>query len=311
MSESLSTRIPIASADHPSTGHSNAGAPGGRHRRHPEWLKIRLPGGPAYERLRTTLHGLELHTVCEEALCPNIAECWGRGTATFMILGDICTRGCRYCAVSKGHPVGLDLAEPARVAEAVARMGLRHAVITSVNRDDLEDGGAGIFAGSIRAIRERVPACAIEVLIPDFEGREESLRIVLDAHPDVLNHNIETVPRLFPSIRLGGDYMVSLQILRRARAFDSTLPTKSGMMLGLGESREEVVGVMRDLVSVGVRILTLGQYLQPSHKHARVARYLHPDEFAELKTIGEDLGFRHVESGPLVRSSYHAESHVS
>jgi len=317
MSESISTRIPIASGDHPNAGdhpssgdHLSAVASAARHRRHPDWLKIRLPGGLAYERLRTTLHGLELHTVCEEAICPNIAECWGRGTATFMILGDICTRGCRYCAVSKGHPVGLDLAEPARVAEAVARMGLRHAVITSVNRDDLEDGGARIFAGSIRAIREQVPACAIEVLIPDFEGREQSLLIVLDARPDVLNHNIETVPRLFPSIRLGGDYMRSLQVLRWARAFDPDLPTKSGMMLGLGENREEVIGVMRDLLSAGVEILTLGQYLQPSQKHARVARYLHPEEFAELKTIGEKLGFRHVESGPLVRSSYHAESHL-
>jgi lipoic acid synthetase len=307
MSEAISTRIPIAMADGPRASASAAGA---THRRHPDWLKIRLPGGPVYERLRGTLHGLELHTVCEEALCPNIAECWGRGTATFMILGDICTRGCRYCAVSKGHPVGLDLDEPARVAEAVARMGLGHAVITSVNRDDLEDGGAEIFAGSIRAIREQVPACAIEVLIPDFEGREASLRTVLEARPDVLNHNIETVPRLFPSIRLGGDYGISLELLGRAHAFDPALPTKSGMMLGLGETREEVLAVMHDLLDRGVQILTLGQYLQPSRKHAPVARYLHPDEFVQLKAIGESLGFRHLESGPLVRSSYHAESHL-
>lgn len=301
MNESFPSRTPIPIG----------AAPPVPHRRHPDWIKVRLPGGPVYEELRSTLHGLDLHTVCEEALCPNLAECWGRGTATFMILGDVCTRGCRYCAVSKGHPVGLDLDEPARVAEAAARMRLRHAVITSVDRDDLEDGGARIFAGSIHGIRERIPNCTIEVLIPDFEGREESLRIVLEAKPDVLNHNIETVPRLFPSIRLGGDYALSLGVLRWARAFDASLPTKSGMMLGLGETREEVLAVMHDLLGCGVEILTLGQYLQPSRKHAPVARYVHPDEFAELKTAGLRLGFRHVESGPLVRSSYHAESHLS
>ena len=288
-----------------------APAPAAPARRHPEWLKVRLPGGAGYERLRTTLHGLELHTVFEEAMCPNVAECWGRGTATFMILGDICTRGCRYCAVAKGHPVGLDLEEPERVAEAVARMGLRHAVVTSVDRDDLEDGGASIFAAVIRAIRARAPGCAVEVLIPDFQGQEASLRAVLAARPEVLNHNIETVPRLFPAIRLGGDYELSIDLLRQARAVDPGIPTKSGMMLGVGETREEVLGVMRDLLAAGVEILTLGQYLQPTRKHTRVVRYLHPDEFAELKVTGEAMGFRHVESGPLVRSSYHAEAHVA
>jgi lipoic acid synthetase len=299
MSEAPLQRIPIAAAE---------AEP--RHRRHPDWLKIRLPGGATFERLRSTLHGLELHTVCEEALCPNLAECWGRGTATFMILGDVCTRGCRYCAVAKGHPIGLDLDEPERLAEAVVRMGVHHAVITSVDRDDLEDGGAQIFAGSIRAIRRRMPDCRVEVLIPDFAGREASLHAVLESGPDVLNHNIETVPRLFPSIRLGGDYQRSLEVLRRARAYDASLPTKSGMMLGLGERMDEVVEVMSDLRACGVEILTLGQYLQPSRKHAPVLRYLHPEEFVELKATGLGLGFRHVESGPLVRSSYHAESQL-
>ncbi len=281
-----------------------------RHRRHPDWLKVKLPGGPGYERLRGMLHGLRLNTVCEEALCPNVGECWGQGTATFMILGDICTRGCRYCAVDKGHPVGLDREEPARVAEAVERMGLRHAVVTSVDRDDLMDGGAEIFAATIRAIRARVPACAVEVLIPDFQGREESLSHVLAARPDVLNHNIETVPRLYPRIRLGGDYPLSLELLGRSRRIDPTIPTKSGLMLGLGETNEEVLEVMRDLRRVECEILTLGQYLQPTKKHTAVARYLHPDEFAELHAKGMAMGFRHVESGPLVRSSYHAERHV-
>jgi lipoic acid synthetase len=311
MSETNPIRIPIAAAE--TAAETAAESPGGpipaapRHRRHPDWLKVRLPGGPSYERLRGTLRGLGLNTVCEEALCPNVGECWGHGTATFMILGDICTRGCRYCAVSKGHPTELDLEEPVRVAEAVSRMGLRHAVITSVDRDDLEDGGASIFVGTIRAIREWTPGCAVEVLVPDFQGREASLRAVLEARPDILNHNIETVPRLFPRIRLGGDYAMSLELLARAREFDPELATKSGMMLGMGETREEAIDVMRDLLTRGVWILTLGQYLQPTRKHSAVDRYLSPDEFAELRSIGMEMGFRHVESGPLVRSSYHAE----
>jgi lipoic acid synthetase len=271
---------------------------------------VRLPGGPAYEQLRSTLHGLDLHTVCEEALCPNVDECWGAGTATFMILGDICTRGCRYCAVDKGHPTELDLAEPGRVAEAVVRMDLKHAVVTSVDRDDLPDGGAEIFAETIRSIRARSPQCTVEVLIPDFQGSEPSLRTVLDARPDILNHNIETVPRLFPTIRLGGEYTRSMTLLARAAASDLDLPTKSGMMLGLGETIAEVLGVMSDLRAHGVRILTLGQYLQPTRKHAPVDRYVDPAEFADLKVRGHGMGFAHVESGPLVRSSYHAERQV-
>ena len=301
MIESAPLRIPIAAAGAPA-------AP--RHRRHPDWLKVRLPGGPTYEQLRSTLHGLDLHTVCEEALCPNVAECWGAGTATFMILGDVCTRGCRYCAVDKGHPTELDLDEPERVAEAVTRMDLRHAVVTSVDRDDLADGGAEIFAETIRLIRARTPRCTVEVLIPDFQGSEPSLRTVLAAKPDILNHNIETVPRLFPKIRLGGDYQRSLTVLARAAASDAALPTKSGMMLGLGETIPEVLEVMSDLRAHGVRILTLGQYLQPTRKHAPVDRYVDPAEFAELKVRGLEMGFKHVESGPLVRSSYHAERQV-
>jgi lipoic acid synthetase len=318
MTDSAPLHIPIAPAaaphpaphpPHPEPPHG-ARTPEPRHRRHPDWLKVRLPGGPIYEELRGTLHGLDLHTVCEEALCPNVAECWGHGTATFMILGDICTRGCRYCAVDKGHPTELDLDEPARVAEAVVRMGLQHAVVTSVDRDDLADGGAELFAETLRQIRTRAPGCTVEVLIPDFQGSEPSLRTVLDAGPDILNHNIETVPRLFPQIRLGGDYEQSLTLLERAAAFDPGLPTKSGMMLGLGEAPAEVLGVMRDLRTHGVQILTLGQYLQPTRKHAPVARYLDPSEFVALKTRGLELGFTHVESGPLVRSSYHAERQV-
>jgi lipoic acid synthetase len=283
----------------------------GGQRRHPDWIKVRLPGGPSYERIRGTLRGLRLNTVCEDAMCPNVGECWGHGTATFMILGDVCTRGCRYCAVSKGHPTELDREEPARVAEAVSEMGLRHAVITSVDRDDLEDGGSSIFAGTIREIREQAPGCRVEVLIPDFQGREASLRTVLEARPDILNHNVETVPRLFPAIRLGGDYALSLELLARAHRFDPEMVTKSGMMLGLGETREEILAVMRDLVASGVSVLTLGQYLQPTKKNAPVARYLDPEEFTDLQSIGMAMGFRHVESGPLVRSSYHAERHIA
>ncbi len=315
MSQTHPNHIPIraAAATRPaSPAPAGTEALGGqRHRRHPDWIKVRLPGGPSYERLRGMLHGLALNTVCEEALCPNVGECWGHGTATFMILGDVCTRGCRYCAVDKGHPAGLDLEEPVRVAEAVVRMRLRHAVITSVDRDDLADGGAAIFAATIRAIRARQPGCAIEVLVPDFQGREESLTTVLTAGPDVMNHNIETVPRLFPRIRLGGDYARSLELLRRSHAIAPRIPTKSGLMLGLGETDAEVLAAMRDLRAAGCSILTLGQYLQPTRKQAPVVRYLHPDEFVAFATAGREMGFSHVESGPLVRSSYHAERHVS
>lgn len=279
-------------------------------RRHPEWLKIKLPAGADYMRLKGIMRELDLHTVCEEARCPNIGDCWGRGIATFMILGDICTRGCRYCAVSKGKPTELDLNEPEHVADAVRRMDLRHAVITSVDRDDLKDGGAFIFAETIRQIKATSPECAIEVLIPDFQGDADALRVVMEAGPHILNHNTETVPRLYRGVRPGGKYDVSLEVLSRAKAYDPAVLTKTGLMLGLGEEHEEIVAVMRDLVDHGVDILTLGQYLQPTSRHLPVVRYYHPDEFKSLKALGESLGIHHVEAGPLVRSSYHADEQV-
>lgn len=275
--------------------------------RKPEWLKIRAGGGPQYASVKHAVEERGLHTVCQEARCPNIGECWGHGTATFMILGDICTRGCRYCAVDKGMPTELDLDEPAKLADAVVEMGLSYVVITSVDRDDLSDGGASIFAGSIRAIRERAPDTAIEVLIPDFRGNADALRAVLDARPDVLNHNVETVPRLYRRARGGGVYATTLELLARARAWAPGIVTKTGMMLGLGEETPEVLAVMRDLVERDVDILTLGQYLRPGEWYLPVDRFVHPDEFAELARIGEAMGFAHVEAGPLVRSSYRAD----
>jgi lipoic acid synthetase len=275
--------------------------------RKPEWLKVRAAGGPGYASVKHAVEERGLHTVCQEARCPNIGECWGHGTATFMILGNICTRGCRYCAVDKGMPTELDLDEPAKLADAVVEMGLSYAVITSVDRDDLADGGASIFAGSIRAIRERSPATSIEVLVPDFRGNPDALRSVLDAGPDVVNHNVETVPRLYRRSRGGGVYATSLELLSRARAWSPGIVTKTGMMLGLGEETAEVLAVMRDLVEREVDILTLGQYLRPTEWHLAVDRYVHPDEFAELGRIGEAMGFAHVEAGPLVRSSYRAD----
>jgi lipoyl synthase len=272
----------------------------------PAWLKVRAPGSENYLRLKGVMKELKLHTVCEEARCPNIGECWHHGTATFMILGDVCTRACAYCAVAHGKPHELDRAEPARVADAIERMALRHAVITSVDRDDLADGGAFIFAETIRRTRERVPDCRIEVLIPDFQGLESSLRAVLDAGPDVLNHNIETVPRLYRMARSGGGYRRSLELLDRSRHYRPSIATKTGIMVGLGEEIDEVVGVFDDLRRVGVSILTIGQYLRPSPAHAPMVRYYHPDEFAQLKRLALARGFVHVESGPLVRSSYHA-----
>jgi lipoic acid synthetase len=272
----------------------------------PAWLKVRAPGSETYLRLKGLMQELRLNTVCEEARCPNIGECWHHGTATFMILGDVCTRACSYCAVAHGRPNELDLEEPARVAHAVSSMGLRHAVITSVDRDDLSDGGASIFAETIRLTRASVPDCRIEVLIPDFQGDEAALQTVLDAGPDVLNHNIETVPRLYRMARSGGRYPRSLELLDRARHYRPATPTKTGIMLGMGEELDEVVSVFDDLRSVGVSILTVGQYLRPTPAHAPMVRYWHPDEFAELKRIGLEKGFAHVESGPLVRSSYHA-----
>jgi lipoic acid synthetase len=272
----------------------------------PEWLKVRAPGSENYLRLKGVMRELRLNTVCEDAHCPNIGECWHHGTATFMILGDVCTRACSYCAVAHGRPNELDLAEPGRVAEAIARMGLQYAVITSVDRDDLADGGASIFAETIRRTRTRVPGCRIEVLIPDFQGRDASLRDVLDAGPDVLNHNIETVPRLYRMARSGGRYGRSLALLDRARRYTQGIATKTGIMVGLGEERDEMLAVFDDLRHVGVSILTIGQYLRPSPAHAPMTRYYHPDEFADLKREALARGFVHVESGPLVRSSYHA-----
>ena len=272
----------------------------------PEWLKVRAPGSENYLRLRGIMRDLKLNTVCEDAHCPNIGECWHHGTATFMILGDICTRACTYCAVAHGRPATLDIDEPRRVGEAVEKMGLKYAVITSVDRDDLPDGGAGIYADTIRDIKRRLPDCRVEVLIPDFKGEESSLRTVLDARPDVLNHNTETVPRLYRAVRSGGKYSRLLELLDRSRSYAPDIPTKTGMMMGLGEEHDEVIEVFRDLRKVGVSILTLGQYLRPSTDHAVMTRYYHPDEFKELKRIALGLGFVHVEAGPLVRSSYHA-----
>ena len=276
--------------------------------RKPEWLKARVPGGENYSRLKSLIDKSRLHTVCEEARCPNMGECWNSGTATFMILGDVCTRSCGFCAVKTGRPEFLDKDEPRRVGEAVEIMKLRHAVITSVNRDELFDGGAQIFADTIREIRSRVPACRIEVLIPDFVGSEQALNIVLDAQPDILNHNTETVPRLYKSVRPQAHYNRSLELLFRAK--QKGFLTKSGLMLGLGETIEEVIDTMSDLREVECDILTLGQYLQPTQSHLPVERYVHPEEFAMLKQRGLEMGFRYIESGPLVRSSYHAAEQV-
>jgi len=279
--------------------------------RRPDWLKVRLPSGESYFRLKGILRGLSLNTVCEEARCPNVAECWGQGTATFMILGDVCTRACGFCAVTTGLPQYLDRDEPARVAEAVSAMGLAHAVVTSVNRDELRDGGASIFAATIEAIRSRCPETTIEVLIPDFKGSRESLETVLNGGPDILNHNMETVPRLYKRVRPGASYAQSIELLRRVKAIAPRTVSKTGMMLGLGESRAEVEAVMRELVGrAAVDVLTLGQYLQPTPDHLPVARFVHPDEFRELARLGGEMGFRHVEAGPLVRSSYHAANQV-
>jgi lipoyl synthase len=273
----------------------------------PEWLKVRVPAGPRYLELKNIMRDMELHTVCEEARCPNIGECWGHGTATFMILGDVCTRACRYCAVTSGKPQTLDLGEPKRVAEAVQRMGLRHAVVTSVDRDDLEDGGAALFAATIRKIHELNPDCAVEVLTPDFQGNTSQLATVMGARPEIFNHNIETVERVFRRVRTGrSKYAVSVELLRQAKGMFRDGLTKSGLMVGLGETHEEIVATMRDLRGAGVDILTIGQYLRPTPKHVPIDRYYHPDEFATLREEGVALGFRHVESGPLVRSSYHA-----
>ncbi len=273
----------------------------------PDWLRVKFFGGERYHDLKRIMRTLDLHTVCESARCPNLGECWEHGTATFMILGDICTRACGFCAVPSGKPVGPpDEEEPIRVAEAAARMNLRYAVVTSVNRDDQPDGGARVFARTIEEIRKRLPGCKVEVLIPDFRGDWNALGIVLAVKPDILNHNTETVPRLYRRVRKGALYERSLELLRRAKQSHPDVPTKTGMMLGLGEEKEEVLATMQDLAAQGTDILTLGQYLQPTREHLPVIRFVHPNEFAEYKRLGEQLGFKHVESGPLVRSSYHA-----
>lgn len=281
-----------------------------RPRRRPEWIKVRVPGGENYDFLKDLMRSKRLHTVCEEALCPNIGECWGSGTATFLILGDVCTRSCGFCDIKTGRPAPLDWEEPERLAQAVKAMNLRHVVITSVNRDERKDGGAPIFALAIERIREIQPGCSIEVLIPDFKGSEAALKIVMDARPEILNHNVETVPRLFKKVQPQDHYEWALTTLRNARRMQPDVLTKSGIMLGLGETIEEVQDVMRDLADCGVDILTIGQYLQPSRQHLPIERYVRPEEFEALKTVGLEMGFKWVESGPLVRSSYHAEQQV-
>ncbi len=278
-----------------------------RHPRKPEWLRVRFPSGERYAEIKTLMRERRLHTVCEEARCPNVGECFNAGTATFMILGDVCTRACGFCAVTSGRPEGApDPLEPLRLAQAVETLGLDYAVITSVQRDDLADGGAGSFAGCIRAIRRRTPGCQVEVLVPDFDGNWEALRVVVEARPDVLNHNIESVPRLYRRVRPKGRYERSLDLIRRVKQLEPEMTTKSGIMVGLGETVAELEQVMADLRAHGCDLLTIGQYLRPSRKHLPVERYYHPDEFERLAEVGRELGFVHVEAGPLVRSSYHA-----
>ena len=274
----------------------------------PDWLKVRIPSGEAFFEVRNIIRSHKLNTVCEDAMCPNIAECWGKHrTATFMILGDICTRACAFCAVTSGKPTEYDLMEPARVAAAIADMKLRHAVVTSVDRDDLIDGGAAIFAQLVREIRQRDPAVKIELLTPDFQGSLDSVRTIVEAGPDIFSHNIETVRRLYPSIRFKSDYTTSFGLLKAAKEMNPKIVTKTGIMVGLGEEKGEIVELMHDAAQTGIDIMTIGQYLRPSVKHAEIQRYYHPDEFAVLRTLGLSLGIRWVFSGPLVRSSYHAE----
>ncbi|MEO6164601.1 MAG: lipoyl synthase [Candidatus Binatia bacterium] len=280
-------------------------------RRHPDWIKVKAPGNPNYLRLKKLMREKNLHTVCEEARCPNIGECWGNKTATFLILGDTCTRGCRFCAIDKGKPLALDPEEPRNVGLTVKDLGLDHIVVTSVNRDDLPDGGANHFAKTVFWIKNLNPGIRVELLIPDFEGNLDALKTVVSSGIEILNHNIETVPRLYGKVRPGHTYQCSVNILKAAKEWQPAMLTKTGMMLGVGESKEEVMTTLRELKENNVDIVTLGQYLQPSPKLMKVERYLHPDEFKELKAEADKLGFRHVESGPLVRSSYHAWSHVN
>jgi lipoic acid synthetase len=279
-------------------------------RRHPEWIKVRAPHGTAFFETKRLVGDLQLHTVCEEAHCPNVGECWGHHTATFMLLGDVCTRNCSFCAVAHGRPLALDPDEPRRVAEGIVRLGLRHVVVTSVDRDDLPDGGAGHFAETARQIKGRVPNCTVEVLVPDFRPDPTAIDVVTDAPIDVLNHNLETVPRLYKRVRPGARYEASLRLLQRAKERRAGLLTKTGVMLGLGEARDELRAVLADIAGIGCDILTIGQYLRPSTAHLPVERYVPPEEFAALRDEALEFGFRHVESGPLVRSSYHAWEHV-
>ena len=278
----------------------------------PPWIKAKMPGGPKYMELKELMRKKNLHTVCEEAHCPNIGECWERGTATFMILGEICTRACRYCAVTTGKPNELDTFEPIRVAESVKSMKLSYCVITAVNRDDLSDGGAAIFADCIKRIRETSPHCKVEVLIPDLQGNWDALKLILDQKPDVLNHNIESTREIFPLVRAKGDYDLSLELLAKSKAIDPSIVTKSGIIVGMGENTKQLKSTMLDLREVDCDLLTIGQYLRPSQKHLKTVKYYKPDEFEDLKQVGLNLGFKHVASGPLVRSSYHAdEQHMS
>ena len=278
----------------------------------PPWIKAKMPGGPKYMELKELMRKKNLHTVCEEAHCPNIGECWERGTATFMILGEICTRACRYCAVTTGKPNELDTFEPIRVAESVKSMNLSYCVITAVNRDDLSDGGAAIFADCIKRIRETSPHCKVEVLIPDLQGNWDALKLILDQKPDVLNHNIESTREIFPLVRAKGDYDLSLELLAKSKAIDPSIVTKSGIIVGMGENTKQLKSTMQDLREVDCDLLTIGQYLRPSQKHLKTVKYYKPDEFEDLKQVGLNLGFNHVASGPLVRSSYHAdEQHMS
>lgn len=275
--------------------------------RKPEWLKVRVPAGSSYSHLKNLMRQRGLNTVCEEAMCPNIGECWNRGTSAFLLMGDTCTRSCGFCHIKTGRPPRLDEDEPRRVAETVLTMNLQHCVLTSVNRDELPNGGAHIFANTIREIRQRLPHCTVEVLIPDFKGNLAALKEVMDARPEILNHNTETVPRLYRTVRPQANYQQTLKVLSNARVLDPGTTTKTGIMVGLGETKEEVLAVMRDLREHQVDILTIGQYLRPSPLHLPIYRYVHPDEFREYHTAGMEMGFRWVESGPLVRSSYHAE----
>lgn len=279
-------------------------------RRRPPWIKVRAPQGETFENVRALMRSKQLHTVCEEARCPNIGECWGRGTATFLIMGDTCTRSCGFCDIKTGRPAPLDWQEPERVAQAVRSMDLNHVVITSVNRDERRDGGAPIFALIIERIREIQPGCSIELLIPDFKGSMDALKIITDARPEIINHNVETVPRLFRRVQPQDQYNWAMETLSNSKTLQPDVLTKSGIMLGLGETTDEVKSVMRDLANVGVDILTLGQYLQPSNKHLPIARYYEPEEFIDLQQFGKEIGFKWVESGPLVRSSYRAEQQV-